>query len=127
MNCPDTPPDAAQADTPETDAEARLRRNREALRQRLTDTSGETGAADPARLAAQLAVDWVRRHPRIALPAAVAAGVWLVYGRPWRLLGSSVLTGLLARQALALSLSSGKRLLGGLIAPDRRDAERPPP
>lgn len=124
MNPPDTPPHAAQADMPEMDAEARLRKSREALRQRLTPPSGGAGPAAPTRLAAQLAGDWIRRYPRIVLPTAVAAGIWLVYSRPWRLLASPVLTGLLARQALALSLSSGKRLLGGLLAPDRRDAER---
>jgi len=72
-----------------------------------------------ARMAMPLARQMVRQHPYVALSGAALVGVWLIRGKPWRALGGSVLAGLLARQALAYSLSSGSHLFKHLIASDR--------
>ncbi|MGK2951874.1 MAG: hypothetical protein ACSLEZ_05755 [Thiobacillus sp.] len=67
----------------------------------------------------------VPSFPRVA--GAAIAGAWLIRGRPWRVLGGSVLVGFLARQALAMSLSSGGLLLGRLSTATRsRQASHPP-
>lgn len=103
------------------DAETRLQLKREAMRLRLAqqqdDALGQVGVI--ARMAVPLTRQMVRQHPYAALSGAALAGVWLIRGKPWRALGGSVLAGLLARQALAYSLSSGSQLFKHLIASDR--------
>ena len=101
------------------DAETRLNQNREILRQRLAQEAKGDGFGETegfAGIAAPLARQFVREHPYASLSGAALAGVWLIRGKPWRALGGSLVAGLLARQALALSLSSGSHLLKGLFA-----------
>jgi len=122
---PETPTNTPAADhaTADTaaDAETRLQLKREAVRLRLAqqqdDALGQVGVI--ARMAVPLARQMVRQHPYAALSGAALAGVWLVRGKPWRALGGSVLAGLLARQALAYSLSSGSQLFKHLVTSDR--------
>ena len=117
-NSPAAGPSAADT---AADAETRLQLKREALRLRLAqqqdDALGQVGVI--ARMAVPLARQMVRQHPYATLSGAALAGVWLIRGKPWRALGGSVLAGLLARQALAYSLSSGSQLFKHLIASDR--------
>jgi ElaB/YqjD/DUF883 family membrane-anchored ribosome-binding protein len=101
--------------TPPSDAEDRLEMNREALRLRLEEADEDT-VTRIARLAGPLARETVREHPYTSLAAAALVGVWLVRRKPWQALGGSVLAGLLARQALSLSLSSGSKWLNRLSA-----------
>jgi len=112
--------DIPAADTA-ADAETRLQLKRETMRLRLAqqqdDALGQVGVI--ARMAVPLARQMVRQHPYAALSGAALAGVWLIRGKPWRALGGSVLAGLLARQALAYSLSSGSQLFKHLIASGR--------
>lgn len=122
---PETPTNTPAADhaTADTaaDAETRLQLKREAVRLRLAqqqdDALGQVGVI--ARMAMPLARQMVRQHPYAALSGAALVGVWLVHGKPWRALGGSVLAGLLARQALAYSLSSGSQLFKHLVTSDR--------
>lgn len=115
--------DAPAADTA-TDAETRLQLKREAVRLRLAqqqdDALGQIGVI--ARMAVPLARQMVRQHPYATLSGAALIGAWLVHGKPWRALGGSVLAGLLARQALAYSLSSGSQLFRHLVSSDRSRA-----
>lgn len=117
--------ETSAADTA-ADAETRLQLKRETMRLRLAqqqdDALGQVGVI--ARMAVPLARQMVRQHPYAALSGAALAGVWLIRGKPWRALGGSVLAGLLARQALAYSLSSGSRLFKHLVTSDR---DRPAP
>ena len=102
-----------------SDAESQLQQNREILRQRLAQETNGKGFGETdgfAGIAAPLARQFVRDHPYASLSGAALAGVWLVRGKPWRALGGSLVAGLLARQALALSLSSGSHLLKGWFA-----------
>ena len=104
------------------DSETRLKLNREILRQRLAqekknDWLGEIDGV--ARIAVPLARQFVRQHPYASLSGAALTGVWLIRRKPWRALGGSLLAGLLARQALTLSLFSGGQLLRGLTAAAR--------
>ncbi|MDP3584848.1 MAG: hypothetical protein Q8R61_06975 [Thiobacillus sp.] len=112
--------DHATADTA-ADAETRLQLKREAVRLRLAqqkdDALGQVGVI--ARMAVPLARQMVRQHPYATLSSAALVGIWMIRGKPWRALGGSVLAGLLARQALAYSLSSGSQLVKHLIASDR--------
>ena len=104
------------------DAEARLKLNREILRQRLAQEKKNDWLEDIdgiARIAVPLARQFVREHPYASLSGAALAGVWLIRRKPWRALGGSLLAGLLARQALSLSLSSGGQLIRGLTAAAR--------
>ena len=112
-----TPPVAEMA----ADAGTRLQLKREAVRLRLAqqqdDALGQIGVI--ARMAAPLARQMVRRHPCATLSGAALAGAWLMHAKPWRALGGSVLAGLLARQALAYSLSSGSQLFKQWLSGDR--------
>ncbi|MDO9636619.1 MAG: hypothetical protein Q7I95_06635 [Thiobacillus sp.] len=127
---PETPTNTPAADhaTADTaaDAETRLQLKREAVRLRLAqqqdDALGQVGVI--ARMAVPLARQMVRQHPYAALSGAALVGAWLIRGKPWRALGGSVLAGLLARQALAYSLSSGSQLFKHLVTSDR---DRPVP
>ena len=118
-----TNPSAADIPAADTaaDAETRLQLKRAAMRLRMAqqqdDALGQVGVI--ARMAVPLARQMVRQHPSAALSGAALAGVWLIRGKPWRALGGSVVAGLLARQALAYSLSSGSQLFKHLIASDR--------
>lgn len=131
MNPQDELPAHGKGTAAPTDAESRLETNREILRQRLAQEKETKHAfgplGDAARMAAPLARHVVREHPYASLAGAALAGAWLIRGKPWRVLGGSVLTGALARQALALSLSSGRQLLGRFSAAARaRQASHPP-
>lgn len=112
--------DPTAADTT-ADAETRLQLKREAMRLRLAqqqdDPLGQVGVI--ARMAAPIARQMVRQYPYAALTGAALIGVLLVRGKPWRALGGSVLAGLVARQALAYSLSSGSHLFKHLLSRDR--------
>ncbi|MDZ7594473.1 MAG: hypothetical protein U0932_07470 [Thiobacillus sp.] len=111
-----------EADAPApADAETRLQLNREILRQRLVreKNDGLGPIEEVAHMAAPLARQFVRKHPYASLSGAALAGIWLIRRKPWRALGGSLLASLLARQALALSLSSGGQLLKGLTAAAR--------
>lgn len=111
------------------DAEARLRMNRDILRQRLAaDTHGPLASlVGLAQMAAPLARDVVRQHPYASLSGAALAGVWLVRRKPWQALGGSLLVGMLARQAIALSLSSGGQFINRLaVAAAQRKTSRAP-
>lgn len=55
-------------------------------------------------------VEVVHQHPLASVSVAVLAGVWLVRRKPWRSVGGSLVAGLVARQTLALALSSGSAL-----------------
>jgi ElaB/YqjD/DUF883 family membrane-anchored ribosome-binding protein len=66
--------------------------------------------------AAPRAREFVRQHPLASEFVAVLAGVWLVQRKPWRSLGGSLVAGLVARQALALALSSSSALRRRLTA-----------
>jgi hypothetical protein len=103
------------------DAETPLQSNREILRPGLAreKDDGPGPIEEVAHIAAPLARQFVREHPYASLSGAALAGVWLIRRKPWRALGGSLLAGLLARQALALSLSSGGKLLKGLAAAAR--------
>lgn len=59
---------------------------------------------------------FVRQHPLASVSVAVLAGAWLVRRKPWRSVGGSLVAGLVARQALAMALSSGSALRRRLIA-----------
>lgn len=100
------------------DAEGRLERNREALRQRLAQED-RAPLWRIAHIAGPLARQTVREHPYASLAAAALAGVWLVRRRPWQALSGSVLAGMLARHALSLSLSSGSKWLDRLTSASR--------
>lgn len=118
----DVPAGGVEAGAPApADAETRLQMNREILRQRLAqekdDALGHVGGV--ARVAAPFARQMVRQHPYVSLAGAALAGVWLIRRKPWRALGGSLLAGLLARQALALSLSSASQLFNGLTVAAR--------
>lgn len=112
--------DPAAADMA-ANAETRLQLKREAMRLRLAqqqdDPLGQIGVI--ARMAAPLARQMVRQYPYAALTGAALIGVLLVRGKPWRALGSSVFAGLMARQMLSYSLSSGSRLFKHLLSRDR--------
>lgn len=99
-------------------AEHRLQRNREILRQHLTDARAEHGplaaATELARLAAPVASELVRQHPAATLSGAALLGVWLVRIKPWQFLGSSMVAGLIARQAVSWSLTSGRQFVSQL-------------
>ena len=94
----------------------RVLSNREILRQRLArETNDGLGSMDGITRMASLARQVVREHPYASLSGAALAGAWLVRRKPWRSVGGALLTGLLTRQALALSLSSGSQLLKGML------------
>lgn len=131
MNSHDELPPRGAGTAAPADVEARLEMNREILRQRLAREEEKNHAfgplGDAARMAAPLTRQLVREHPYASLAGAALAGAWLIRGKPWRALGGSVLTGVLARQALALSLASGGQLLGRLSAAARARQAPPPP
>lgn len=101
-------------------AETRLQSNRELRRERppRENDDGLSTIDEVARMA-PLARQFVREHPYASLSGAALTGAWLIRRKPWRALGGSLLAGLLARQALALSLTSGRQLLKGLTAAAR--------
>lgn len=115
------------------EAERQLQRNREIVRQHLNSAPPERGpfsiAREMAHLAAPVARELVRQHPVATLSGAALAGAWLVKIKPWQFLGSSMIAGLIARQAVALSLSSGSQLLSLLTSSALRgqSATRTPP
>jgi len=119
---------AVEADTSApgpADAESELQFNRGILRQRLVESREQSGTLASlvalAEFAAPLARRMVRKHPYSSLTGAALAGAWLAQYRPWRALGGSLLAGALAREAVTLSLSSGRQWL------EKRNAEPPEP
>ena len=103
------------------DAENRLKKSRAALRWRLEHgESGKTSAPFGdinvmAHMATWVARDWVRQHPYASLSAATLTGAALARWKPWRGFGGSLLAGVLARQALTLSMSSSGRVFNWLL------------
>lgn len=106
---------------PVLEAEARLEKSRAALRRQLRQETldSKPGAlsefTDAVQLGSPLARDWVRRHPYTSLSAAAMTGLILMRWKPWRGLGTSLVAGLLTRQALSLALSSRTRALNWLL------------
>ncbi|GEM_PF-1846848 len=107
---------------PSLDAEARLERSRAALRRQLLEeksgtkpnnTFGDISGA--VKLGSPIAREWVRQHPYTSLSAAAMTGLILMRWKPWRGLGSSLVAGLLTRQALSLALSSRTRALNWVL------------
>lgn len=78
--------------------------------------------------AAPRAREFVRSHPLASVSVAVLAGAWLVRRKPWRSVGGSLVAGVVARQVLALALSSGSALRRKRTASDaaKREAAREP-
>jgi ElaB/YqjD/DUF883 family membrane-anchored ribosome-binding protein len=78
--------------------------------------------------AAPRAREFVRSHPLASVSVAVLAGAWLVRRKPWRSVGGSLVAGVVARQVLALALSSGSALRRKRTAGDaaKREAAREP-
>ena len=111
-------------------AEIRLQRNRDRLRQHFDQPAESRSAfstvSDLAQLAAPVAREFVRQHPAATLSGAALAGAWLVRMKPWQFLGSSMIAGLLARQAISMSLSSGSQLIS-LMASGALRSTTPPP
>ncbi|NDP47015.1 MAG: hypothetical protein GZ085_01235 [Sulfuriferula multivorans] len=112
---------AQHSDWLPSDAETQLEISRAALRQRLERKEADRASAPlgnmggMVRIATPVARQWVRRHPYASLSAAALTGAALARWKPWRGLGGSLLAGLLARQALTLSLSSGGRVFDWLL------------
>jgi hypothetical protein len=78
--------------------------------------------------AAPRAHELARSHPLASVSVAVLAGAWLVRRKPWRSVGGSLVAGVVARQVLALALSSGSALRRKRTAGDaaKREAAREP-
>ncbi|MBI3431051.1 MAG: hypothetical protein HY018_02415 [Hydrogenophilales bacterium] len=115
------------------DAEARLARNREALRRRLAQTQADQRSGMPGALnelasaSVPIVRQAVRQHPYASLTGAALAGALLVRWKPWRRLGGSVLIGWLARQALDLSAPDHGHALSWLLAAARDKQKSNPP
>lgn len=124
------PPRHADASQPPLEplssAEFRLMRNREILRQHLVNTAKRPSGLDTAsalnNLVAPVARQLVRQHPVATLSGAALFGAWMVHMKPWHLFGSSMMAGLLARQAISLSMTSGSGLFGKLVESVLRSA-----
>ena len=118
---------------PPANAEVLLENNREIMRQRLLETRARDDASVLGYLgtmtdsAAPAARQWVRQHPYASLSAAALTGALLVRLKPWNALGGSILVGLLARQALAASLSHGGQILSLFLKNTTQPKRRPNP
>lgn len=109
------------APLPPGDAETRLEMTRAMLRHRL----GEARAAAEASVwdhinevtsqVAPAARQYVRLNPLVSLSAAALAGAVLIRFKPWRALGGPLLLGILARQAIAMTVSRSSHILESLL------------
>lgn len=102
--------------------EIRLARNRDILQQRLAGMRTESAAGTLgtfghlARAALPLARRVVADNPYASLGGGMLAGMILMYWKPWRGVGGSLVVGLLVRQALALLASPGAHALDQMMA-----------
>ncbi|MBT9567828.1 MAG: hypothetical protein IV085_05970 [Thiobacillus sp.] len=118
---PDTSTYGNIAPLPRGDVETRLEMSRAMLRHRLLqaradDQTGIWGHInDVTGQVAPIARQYVRHKPLLSLAAAALAGAFVVRFKPWRALGGPILLGILARQALAMTVSRSSHLLGSLL------------
>lgn len=110
------------APLPPGDVEARLEMSRAVLRHRLEQARDRAQASiwdhinDVTGQVVPVARQYVRQKPVVSLAAAVLAGVFIMRFKPWRALGGPLLLGMLARQALAITVSRGGHILESLLA-----------
>jgi len=109
------------APLPRGDAQTRLEMTRAMLRHRLEQVRDGAQSSvwdhinDVTGQVAPVARQYVRRKPIASLSAAALAGAVLVRFKPWRTLGGPLLLGILARQAIALTVSRSSHILESLL------------